>query len=303
MGVRECPGQAQVGIGFVDHGSRSEDAAWRTRPCRALSWPPSRGPGREDMCKPRSLSSCCENLEPMARVATLRSVGSTPAPATSNLRGVELRARVRLRDVATMDDLGDVIAPRPVEPGDRRLPAANCLGAGRDARSDAGGSRRPDTLRTWSGRFVHLVAVAAGSPILVVDERPLGRPVLLHALGERAQRVLNLPRLAANRLCLYYALGLGVGGFIALHARNAYRMTILARGFGFAVIRIDYRPAADEAAARARAEARGGAEIGQDPSRGGRTRTCNPRFWRPVRYQLRHAPGLRDECTPSPPAT
>ena len=33
------------------------------------------------------------------------------------------------------------------------------------------------------------------------------------------------------------------------------------------------------------------------PSRGDRTRTCNPRFWRPVRYQLRHAPGLRDECT------
>ena len=29
------------------------------------------------------------------------------------------------------------------------------------------------------------------------------------------------------------------------------------------------------------------------PSRGDRTRTCNPRFWRPVRYQLRHAPGLR----------
>ena len=28
-------------------------------------------------------------------------------------------------------------------------------------------------------------------------------------------------------------------------------------------------------------------------SRGDRTRTCNPRFWRPVRYQLRHAPGLR----------
>ncbi len=26
------------------------------------------------------------------------------------------------------------------------------------------------------------------------------------------------------------------------------------------------------------------------PSRGDRTRTCNPRFWRPVRYQLRHAP-------------
>ena len=31
--------------------------------------------------------------------------------------------------------------------------------------------------------------------------------------------------------------------------------------------------------------------------RGGRTRTCNPRFWRPVRYQLRHAPGLRGDCT------
>ena len=28
------------------------------------------------------------------------------------------------------------------------------------------------------------------------------------------------------------------------------------------------------------------------PSRGDRTRTCNPRFWRPVRYQLRHAPRL-----------
>ncbi len=27
-------------------------------------------------------------------------------------------------------------------------------------------------------------------------------------------------------------------------------------------------------------------------SRGGRTRTCNPRFWRPVLYQLSHAPGL-----------
>ena len=66
--------------------------------------------------------------------------------------------------------------------------------------------------------------------------------------------------LALDAEWLYYALGLGVGGFIALHARNAYRMTILARGFGFAVIRIDYRPAADEAAARARAEARGGAE-------------------------------------------
>ena len=31
-------------------------------------------------------------------------------------------------------------------------------------------------------------------------------------------------------------------------------------------------------------------------SRGDRTRTCNPRFWRPVRYQLRHAPGLRHDC-------
>ncbi len=27
-------------------------------------------------------------------------------------------------------------------------------------------------------------------------------------------------------------------------------------------------------------------------NRGGRTRTCNPRFWRPVLYQLSHAPGL-----------
>ena len=27
--------------------------------------------------------------------------------------------------------------------------------------------------------------------------------------------------------------------------------------------------------------------------RGGRTRTCNPRFWRPVLYQLSHAPGLQ----------
>ena len=33
-------------------------------------------------------------------------------------------------------------------------------------------------------------------------------------------------------------------------------------------------------------------------SRGGRTRTCNPRFWRPVRYQLRHAPGLRSASVP-----
>ena len=38
-------------------------------------------------------------------------------------------------------------------------------------------------------------------------------------------------------------------------------------------------------------------------SRGGRTRTCNPRFWRPVRYQLRHAPGLRRECSPTPHVT
>ena len=42
-----------------------------------------------------------------------------------------------------------------------------------------------------------------------------------------------------------------------------------------------------------------GAWIARNPSRGDRTRTCNPRFWRPVRYQLRHAPGLRGECSPT----
>ena len=30
-------------------------------------------------------------------------------------------------------------------------------------------------------------------------------------------------------------------------------------------------------------------------NRGGRTRTCNPRFWRPVLCQLSYAPGLRGE--------
>ena len=41
------------------------------------------------------------------------------------------------------------------------------------------------------------------------------------------------------------------------------------------------------------------AKTGVSSYRGGRTRTCNPRFWRPVRYQLRHAPGLRHECSRS----
>ena len=36
-------------------------------------------------------------------------------------------------------------------------------------------------------------------------------------------------------------------------------------------------------------------------NRGDRTRTCNPRFWRPVRYQLRHAPGLRGRLYRRPP--
>ena len=31
--------------------------------------------------------------------------------------------------------------------------------------------------------------------------------------------------------------------------------------------------------------------------RGGRTRTCNPRFWRPVLCQLSYAPGLRPDCS------
>ena len=66
--------------------------------------------------------------------------------------------------------------------------------------------------------------------------------------------------LALDAEWLYYALGLVGGVLIALYARNAYRMTILERGLGFSVIRIDHRPAADEAAARAGAEASGGAE-------------------------------------------
>ena len=37
---------------------------------------------------------------------------------------------------------------------------------------------------------------------------------------------------------------------------------------------------------------------GSSENRGDRTRTCNPRFWRPVRYQLRHAPGLRGAVYP-----
>ena len=32
--------------------------------------------------------------------------------------------------------------------------------------------------------------------------------------------------------------------------------------------------------------------------RGGRTRTCDLRFWRPPLYQLSYAPGLRDDCSP-----
>ena len=37
------------------------------------------------------------------------------------------------------------------------------------------------------------------------------------------------------------------------------------------------------------------------PSRGGRTRTCNPRFWRPVLCQLSYAPWLRHDCSRGSP--
>ena len=38
------------------------------------------------------------------------------------------------------------------------------------------------------------------------------------------------------------------------------------------------------------------------PSRGGRTRTCNPRFWRPVLCQLSYAPRLPTDCIGGPRA-
>ena len=48
--------------------------------------------------------------------------------------------------------------------------------------------------------------------------------------------------------------------------------------------------------AEASRDAKSPASTGLFGYRGDRTRTCNPRFWRPVRYQLRHAPGLRPDC-------
>ena len=52
-----------------------------------------------------------------------------------------------------------------------------------------------------------------------------------------------------------------------------------------------------ENASGAKANAAAG-EIGTtEANRGGRTRTCNPRFWRPVLCQLSYAPGLRSDCT------
>ena len=39
----------------------------------------------------------------------------------------------------------------------------------------------------------------------------------------------------------------------------------------------------------------------QVPNRGDRTRTCNPRFWRPVLYQLSYAPRLeKSDCSLGP---
>ena len=43
---------------------------------------------------------------------------STAGARSVTLSGVELGPRVQLRDVQTMDDLADVTAPEPVEPGD-----------------------------------------------------------------------------------------------------------------------------------------------------------------------------------------
>src|SRR4051794_8359099 len=42
---------------------------------------------------------------------------------------------------------------------------------------------------------------------------------------------------------------------------------------------------------------RRGSALAHSPYRGGRTRTCNPRFWRPVLCQLSYAPRLRSNCT------
>jgi hypothetical protein len=38
-------------------------------------------------------------------------------------------------------------------------------------------------------------------------------------------------------------------------------------------------------------------------NRGGRTRTCNPRFWRPVLCQLSYAPRLPTDCIGGPLAS
>ncbi len=41
--------------------------------------------------------------------------------------------------------------------------------------------------------------------------------------------------------------------------------------------------------------ARGRDDVRRGPSRPGRNRTCNPRFWRPVLYQLSYGPkGVAD---------
>ena len=40
-----------------------------------------------------------------------------------------------------------------------------------------------------------------------------------------------------------------------------------------------------------------------EANRPGRTRTCNPRFWRPVLYQLSYGPGCRGVSGKVPPLT
>ena len=61
----------------------------------------------------------------------------------------------------------------------------------------------------------------------------------------------------------------------------------LRRGGG-AGRRSSFRPCAS---GKSWGNGRGG--VAREPSRGDRTRTCNPRFWRPVLYRLSYSPGLR----------